>query len=119
MGTINPQSCSSNNRASVDGTGDGREEEAKTLDPQFCSSSNRASMDGTDDGREEEAETPNLHTCSSSNQASIALAVIKQVWMIPTMRNPNPHTRDTRRRMKSKLCRTKNLMRPTPTSDFG
>ena len=94
----------------MDGIGDGREEEAEMPDPQSCSSSNRASMDGTDDGREKEAETPNPHTCSSSNRASIALAAIKQVWMIPVMRNPNPHTRDTQRRMKSKFCRTKNLM---------
>ena len=130
-------------------------------------------MDGTSDGREEEAETPNPHTCSSSNRASIALAAIEQVWMVPAMeekkkqrrqipnlaptaikqvwmvsameerkkqkrqihilalaaikqvwmapvrRNPNPHTRDTRHWIESKLCRTKNLMRPTPTLDFG
>jgi len=103
----------------MDGTDDGREEEAEMPDPQSCSSSNQASMDGTDDGREEEAETPNPHTCSSSNRASIALAVIKKIWMIPAMRNPNPHTRDTLHRMKSKFCRTKNLMRNTPVSDFG
>ena len=69
----------------MDGIGDRREEEAEMPDPQSCSSSNRASMDGTDDGREKEAETPNPHTCSSSNRASIALAAIKQVWMVPTM----------------------------------
>ena len=45
--TPNPQSCSSSNRASMDGVGDGREEEAETPDPQSNSSSNRASMDGT------------------------------------------------------------------------
>ena len=43
----------------MDGTGDGREEEAETLDPQSCSSSNRVSMDGIGDGRKEEAKTPN------------------------------------------------------------
>ena len=117
--TPDPQSYSSSNRASMDGTDDEREEEAETPDPQSCSSSNRASMDGTGDGREEEAEMPNPHTCSSSNRASIALAAIKQVWMIPAMRNANPHTCDTRRQMKSKFCCTKNLMRPTFASDFG
>ena len=103
----------------MDGTGGGREEEAERPDPQSCSSSNWASMDGTSDGREEEAKTPNPHTCSSSNRASIALAAIEQVWMVPAMRNPNPYTRETRCRMKSKFCRTKNLMRPIPISDFG
>ena len=103
----------------MDGICDGKEEEAEMPDPQSCSNNNRASMDGTGDGREEEAETLNPHTCSSSNRASIALTAIKQVWMIPAMRNPNPHTRDTRRWMKSKFCRTKNLMRLTPASDFG
>ena len=103
----------------MDGTDDGREEEAETPDPQSYSSSNRASMDGTGDGREEEAKTPNPHTCSSSNRASIALAAIKQIWMVLVMRDPNLHTCDTRRRMKSKFCRTKNLMQPTPALDFG
>uniref|UniRef100_A0A7N2LKQ2 RING-type domain-containing protein n=2 Tax=Quercus lobata TaxID=97700 RepID=A0A7N2LKQ2_QUELO len=55
----------------MDGTGDGREEEAEILNPQPCSSSNRASMDGIGDGREEEAETPNSQSCSSSNRASM------------------------------------------------
>ena len=41
----------------MDGTGDEKEEEAKTLDPQSCSSSNRASIDGTGNEKEEEAET--------------------------------------------------------------
>ena len=76
-------------------------------------------MDGIGDGREEEVETPDPQSCSSSNRANIALAAIEQVWMVPAMRNPNPHTRDTRRRMISKFCRTKNLMRPTPASNFG
>ena len=89
------------------------------INPQSCSSSNRASMDGTGGGRVEEAETPNPHTCSNSNWASIALAAIEQVWMVLAIRNPNPHTHDTRRRMKPKLCRTINLMRSTPVSDFG
>ena len=119
MGATNPQSCSSSNRASMGGASNGKEGEAEMPDPQSCPSSNRASMDGTGDGREEEAETPDPQSCSSSNQASIALATTEQVWMVPAMRNPNPHTRDTRRWMKSKLCRTKNLMRPTPASDFG
>ena len=103
----------------MDGTSDGKEEEAETPDPQSCFSSNRASMDGTGDGREEEAETLDPQSCSRSNRANIALTAIEQVWMVPAMRNPIPHTRDTWRRMKSKFCRTKNLMRPTPTSDFG
>ena len=90
-----------------------------TINPQSYSSSNRARMDGTGGGREEKAETPNPRSCSSSNRASIALAAIKQVWMVPAMRNPKSHTRDTWRRMKPKLCRTKNLMRPTPALDFG
>ena len=60
----------------MDGTGDGREEEAETPDPQSCSNSNRASMDGTGDGREEEAVTPNPQSCSSSNRTNIALAAI-------------------------------------------
>ena len=89
------------------------------INPQPCSSSNRASMDGADDGKEEEAEMPDPQSCSSSNRASIALTAIKQVWMIPAMRNPNLHTCDTRRQMKSKFCCTKNLMRPTFASDFG
>ena len=55
IGTVNPQSCSSSNRASIDDTGDEKEEEAETPDPQSCSSSNRASMDGTSDEKEEEA----------------------------------------------------------------
>ena len=58
MGAINPQSCSSGNQASMDGTGDGREEEAETRDPQ---------------------------SCSSNNRASIALAAIEQVWMVSVM----------------------------------
>ena len=103
----------------MDGAGDGKEEEAEMPDPQSCYSSNRVSMDGTGDGREEEAKTLDPQSCSSNNRASIALAATKQVWMVPAMRNPNPHTRDTWRRMKSKLCRTKTLMRPTPASDFG
>ena len=103
----------------MDGIDDGREEEAETPDPQSCSNSNRASMDGTSDGREEETEMPNPHTCPSNNRASIALAAIKQVWMIPAMRGPNPHTLDTWRRVQSKFCCTKNLMRPTLASDFG
>ena len=32
MGMIDPQSCSSSNRASMDGTGDEKEEEAELLD---------------------------------------------------------------------------------------
>ena len=67
-------------------------------------------MDGTKDEKEEEAETLDPQSCSSGNRANIALAAIEQVWMVPAMRNPNPHTRDTLRRMKSKFCRTKNLM---------
>ena len=94
----------------MDGAGDGKEEEAEMPDPQSCFSSNRASMDGTSDGREEEAETLDPQSCSSNNRASIALAATEQVWTVSAMRNPNPHTRDPRRRMKSKLCRTKNLM---------
>ena len=103
----------------MDGNGGGREEEAETPDPQSCSSSNQASLDGIGDGREEEVGTPNLHTCSNSNRASIALAAIEQVWMVLAMRNPNPRTHDTRRRVKSKFCRTKNLMRSTPALGLG
>ena len=33
----------------MDGIGDGREEEAETPNSQSCSSNNRASMDGTGD----------------------------------------------------------------------
>ena len=32
MGMVDPQSCSSSNRASMDGTGDEKEEEAELLD---------------------------------------------------------------------------------------
>ena len=32
MGMIDPQSCSSSNRASMDGTGDEKKEEAESLD---------------------------------------------------------------------------------------
>ena len=71
-----------------------------TINPRSCSSSNRTSMDGTGSGREEEAGTPHPHTCSSSNQTSIALAAIEQVWMVPAMGSLNPHMRDTRHRMK-------------------
>ena len=39
----------------MNGTSDEKEEVAETLDPQSCSSSNRASMDGTGDEEEEEA----------------------------------------------------------------
>ena len=52
---VGPQSCSSSNRASMNGTGDEKEEVAETLDPQSCSSSNWASMDGTGDEKKEEA----------------------------------------------------------------
>ena len=55
IGTVDPQSCSSNNRASMDGTDNEKEEEAETPDPQSCSSSNRASMDGIGDEKKEEA----------------------------------------------------------------
>ena len=41
----------------MDGTNDEKEEEAETLDPQSCSSSNRASMNGIGDEKEEEAGT--------------------------------------------------------------
>ena len=92
-GTINPQSCSSSNQASTDGTDSGREEEAETPDPRSCSSSNQISMDGTDGGREEEAGTPNLHTCSSSNQASV----------VPEIGNSNPHMCDTWRQMEVQI----------------
>ena len=51
---VDPQSCSSNNQVSMDGTGDEKEEEAETLYPQSWSSSNRASMDGIGDEKEEE-----------------------------------------------------------------
>ena len=51
---VNPQSCSSSNQASTDGTGDEKEEQAETPDSQSCSSSNRASMDGIGDEKEEE-----------------------------------------------------------------
>lgn len=44
---VGPQSCSSSNRASMDGTSDEKEEVAETLDSQSYSSSNRASIDGT------------------------------------------------------------------------
>ena len=90
---INPQSCSSSNRASMDGTGDEKEEEAETLDPQSCSSSNRAIMDGTDDEKEDEAKTPDPQSCSSSNRASIALVAIEQVWMVPAMRKKKKRRR--------------------------
>ena len=79
----------------MDGTSDGREEEAETLDPQSCSSNNRASMDSTGDGRKEEVEASDPQSYSSSNRANIALAAIEQVWMAPAMRNPNLHARDT------------------------
>ena len=80
----------------MDDTGSGREEEVETPNPRSCSSSNHASMDGIGGGREEEVRTSNPHTCSSNNQASTVLAAIKQIWMVPAMRNPNPHTRDIR-----------------------
>ena len=51
---VDPQSCSSSNQVSMDGTGDEKEEEAETLYPQSWSSSNRASMDGIGDEKEEE-----------------------------------------------------------------
>ena len=54
---VDPQSCSSSNRASMDGTGDEKEEVTEMLDPQSCSSSNQASMDGTGDEKEEEVGT--------------------------------------------------------------
>ena len=106
----------------MDGTSGGREEEAKTPDPRSCSSSNQASQDSTDGGREEEVGTPNPHPCSSSNQASIALAAIEQVWMLRANRRWETRTltwvtHDAG--WKSQLCCTKNLMRPTPASDFG
>ena len=56
---VDPQSCFSSNRVSMDGTGNEKEEEAETLDPQSCSSSNRASMDSTGDEKEEEVGTLN------------------------------------------------------------
>ena len=54
LGMVDPQSCSSSNQVSMDGTGDEKEEEAETLYPQSWSSSNRASMDGISDEKEEE-----------------------------------------------------------------
>ena len=51
----------------MDGTGDEKEEEAETPDPQSCSSNNRASMDGISDEKKEEAETLDPQSCSSSN----------------------------------------------------
>ena len=76
-------------------------------------------MEGIGDEKKEEVEMPDLQSCSSNNRASIALAAIEQVWMVLAMRNPNPRTRDTWRWVKFKFCRTKNLMRSTPASDFG
>ena len=40
-----------------------------TINSQSWSNSNRASMDNTSGGREEEAGTPNPYTCSSNNWA--------------------------------------------------
>ena len=42
----------------MDGISDEKEEEAKMLDSQSCSSSNRASIDGTGNQKEEEVESP-------------------------------------------------------------
>ena len=64
-----------------------------TINPQSCSSSNQASMDGTGDEKEEEAETPDPQSCSSSNRASIALVAIEQVWMVPAMRKKKKRRR--------------------------
>ena len=41
----------------MDGTSDEKEEVVEMLDPQSCSSSNRAIMDGTGDEKEEEVGT--------------------------------------------------------------
>ena len=37
MGMVNPQSCSISNRASMDGTGDEKEEKAESLDGPLSS----------------------------------------------------------------------------------
>ena len=37
MGMVDPQSCSSSNRASMDGTGDEKEEETELLDESLFS----------------------------------------------------------------------------------
>ena len=63
IGIVDPQSSSSNNQASIDGTSDEKEEpvwmipvmrkkKEEALDPQSCSSNNRISMDGIDDEKE-------------------------------------------------------------------
>ena len=44
-------------------------------------------LEGTSDGREEEAGMPNPHSNSNSNRASIVLAAVEQKWMVPTMGN--------------------------------
>ena len=72
MGAINPQSCSSSNRASMGGASNGKEGEVEMSDPQSCPSSNRASMDGTGDGREEEARRQ-IH--------NLALTAIEQILL--------------------------------------
>jgi len=44
-------------------------------------------LDGTSDGREEEAGMPNPRTNSDYNRAGIILAALGKEWMVPTMRN--------------------------------
>ena len=47
----------------------------------------RKRLDGTNDGREEEAGMPNPRTSSDSHQASVILAALENERMILTMRN--------------------------------
>ena len=44
-------------------------------------------LDGTSDGREEEAGMPNPRTGSDYNRAGIMLAALEREQMVPTMRN--------------------------------
>ena len=69
----------------MDGTGDEKEEEAETLDPQSCSSSNRASIALA--AIEQVWMVPVVgekkkQRCQIHN---LAPAAIEQVWMVPAM----------------------------------
>ena len=44
-------------------------------------------LDGTSDGREEEAGMPNPHTSSNNNRVSTVLAAIERERMVPAMGN--------------------------------
>ena len=102
------------------------------VDSQSCSSSNRASMDGTSNEKEEEAKAPelvltcwgfsraysypeaNIYTSKKSSSRSLVSCLQWLRWPLFS-----PNWKCPAIRMRSKLCRTESLMQSTPATVPG